>query len=92
MIQPDTPYRKRLLEEVEKVPVEYLPFLLNMLRAFRESVTLKTAEESFRQGWQEALQGETRPVADLWTDKDNTYERNLHRSSQTVRSVVDWLD
>ncbi len=70
MIQPDTPYRKRLLEEVEKVPVEYLPFLLNMLRAFRESVTLKTAEESFRQGWQEALQGETRPVADLWNDAE----------------------
>ena len=71
MIQPDTPYRKRLLEEVEKVPVEYLPFLLNMLRAFRESVTLKTAEESFRQGWQEALQGETRPVAYLWNDAED---------------------
>lgn len=70
MIQPDTPYRKRLLEEVEKVPVEYLPFLLNMLRALRESVTLKPAEESFRQGWQEALRGETRPVADLWNDND----------------------
>ena len=70
MIQPDTSYRKRLLEEVEKVPVEYLPFLLNMLRAFREGVTLKSAEESFRQGWQEALRGETRPVADLWNDND----------------------
>ena len=70
MIQPDTPYRKRLLEEVEKVPVEYLPFLLNMLRAFREGVTLKSAEESFRQGWQEALQGETRPVAYLWNDAE----------------------
>ena len=70
MIQPDTSYRKRLLEEVEKVPVEYLPFLLNMLRAFREGVTLKTAEESFRQGWREAVQGETRPVADLWNDND----------------------
>ena len=31
---------------------------------------LKTAEESFRQGWQEALQGETRPVADLWNDAE----------------------
>ena len=71
MIQPDTPYRKRLLEEVEKVPVEYLPFLLNMLRAFRESVTLKPAEESFRQGWQEALRGETRPVAYLWNDAED---------------------
>ena len=32
---------------------------------------LKTAEESFRQGWQEALQGETRPVADLWNEAED---------------------
>ena len=32
---------------------------------------LKTAEESFRQGWQEALQGETRPVAYLWNDAED---------------------
>ena len=31
---------------------------------------LKTAEESFRQGWQEALQGETRPVAEIWNDNE----------------------
>jgi hypothetical protein len=70
MIQPEVTYRKRVLEEVEKIPIEYLPFLLNMMRAFRESVTLRTAEESFRQGWKEALQGETRPVAELWDDSD----------------------
>ncbi len=70
MIQPDTAYRRRLLEEAEKIPVEYRPFLLDMVRAFRESVTLKTAEGSFRQGWQEALRGETRLVADLWDESD----------------------
>ena len=66
MIQSDTAYRRRLLEEIERIPVEYRPFLLDMVRAFRESVTLETAEESFRQGWQEALRGETQPAADLW--------------------------
>ena len=70
MIQPDAVYRKKLLEEVGKIPVEYRSFLFDMVRAFRESVTLKTVEESFRQGWQETLQGETRPVADLWSDND----------------------
>jgi hypothetical protein len=69
MVQPDARYRK-VVEEVEKIPVEYLPFLLKMLRAFRESITLKTAEDSFRQGWQEALRGETRPVSELWEDLD----------------------
>lgn len=34
----------------------------------RESLTLKPAAESFRQGWQEALCGETRPVSELWED------------------------
>jgi hypothetical protein len=30
----------------------------------------KPAEGSFRQGWQEALRGETRPVSELWEDID----------------------
>jgi hypothetical protein len=61
---------RTVVEEVEKVPEEYLPFLLDIMRAFRESITLKPAEESFRQGWQEALRGETRPVSELWKDID----------------------
>lgn len=61
---------RTVLEEVEKIPPEYLPFLLDMLRAFRESIMLKPAEESFRQGWKEALRGETRPVSELWEDID----------------------
>jgi hypothetical protein len=35
-----------------------------------ESTPLHPAVESFRQGWQEALQGETRPIAELWEDID----------------------
>lgn len=40
------------------------------MRALRGSITLKPAEESFRQGWQEVLRGETRPVSELWEDID----------------------
>jgi hypothetical protein len=69
MVQPNIT-RLSVLEEVEKIPPEYLPFLLEIMRAFRESITLKPAEESFRQGWQEALRGETRPVSELWKDID----------------------
>jgi len=57
-----------VLEEVEKIPAAYLPFLLEMMRAFRESLTLQPATESFQRGWQEALCGETRPVSELWED------------------------
>jgi hypothetical protein len=39
----------KVLAEIDALPEEYLPFLLQMMRAFRESMTL--AAESFRQGW-----------------------------------------
>ncbi len=69
MVRPNATHQA-VLEEVEKIPAEYLPFHLEMMRAFRESITLKPAAESFRQGWQEALRGETRPVSELWADLD----------------------
>ena len=41
-----------------------------MMRALRESIPLTPAELSFRQGWQEALRGDTLPVSELWEDID----------------------
>ena len=46
MTQLNVTYRT-VVEEIEKVPEEYLPFLLEIMRAFRESITLKPAEERF---------------------------------------------
>jgi hypothetical protein len=63
-------YEKRLAREINEVPKEYLPNLLLIVRAFRESVALKSAADSFRQGWKEALAGETRPVSELWEGID----------------------
>jgi hypothetical protein len=63
-------YEKRLAREIKEVPKEYLPNLLLIVRVFRESVALKHAEASFRQGWKEALAGETRPVSELWEGID----------------------
>lgn len=62
--------RDKVLAEIDALPEEYLPFLLTMMRAFRESVTLKSAAESFRQGWCEAQSGMTSPVEDLWDGID----------------------
>ncbi len=59
-------YRKRVVAEVDAVPEEYLPLLLQMVRTYRESVDLKPAAESFQKGWQEAQAGETMPVKHLW--------------------------
>jgi hypothetical protein len=59
-------YRKRVVAEVNAVPDEYLPLLLQMVRSYRESVDLKPAAQSFRKGWQEAQAGETTPIKHLW--------------------------
>jgi len=63
-------YAEQLVREINQMPEEYLPILLEIVRLFRESVTLKPAEASFRQGWKEALAGETMPVSKLWEGID----------------------
>ncbi len=64
-------YTDLLIREIRATPDEYLPNLLNIVRLFRETVTLKPAEDSFRKGWEEALAGDTAPVDELWTDIDS---------------------
>ena len=59
-------YAEQLSSEIAKLPGEYLPNLLQIIRIFRESVTLKTAEESFSEGWKEAMRGEVHSVSELW--------------------------
>lgn len=63
-------YRDQILAEIDKIPAEYFPALIKMMQAFREGVTLPSAEDSFRQGWQEALAGQTQPLSELWEDID----------------------
>lgn len=64
----ESAYRNELLAEIERVPPEYLAPLLKILRAFRESITLPTAAESFKQGWKEAMEGDIHPIDELWLD------------------------
>ena len=63
-------YEKQLIHEVQNIPEEYLPNLVQIVRLFRESIELKPAQASFRQGWKEAMVGETRPVSELWKGID----------------------
>jgi hypothetical protein len=63
-------YEDQLVREIHETPREYWPNLLQLIRLFRESVTLKPADASFRQGWQESMTGQTRPVSELWEGID----------------------
>lgn len=66
----DLTYKQQLQAEIEATPGEYLPALLAIVRLYRQSVSLQPAPDSFRQGWQEALSGQTLPVSELWQDLD----------------------
>ena len=61
-----SPYRRRVIEQVERVPEEYLPALARMVDAFSDSLSLAPAEESVRRGWEEAQRGDVRPISELW--------------------------
>ncbi len=61
-------YEEQLIQEIREMHEEYLPNLIQIVRLFRESVALKPAEVSFRQGWREALADETMQISDLWVD------------------------
>jgi len=63
-------YEEQIMHEIQEMPQEHLPNLLQIVRLFRESVTLKSAEASFRQGWQEAMSGQTSPISELWDGID----------------------
>jgi hypothetical protein len=62
--------QEEILCEIRAIPNEYLPDLLQVVRLYRESVVLKPAEESFREGWRDALRGETIPISELWEGID----------------------
>jgi len=61
---------QQFVREIRGIPDEYLPNLLQIVRLYRDSVALKPAEECFREGWREALSGETIPVSELWKGID----------------------
>jgi hypothetical protein len=61
---------RKFVREIRAIPDEYLPNLLQIVRLYRDSVSLKPAAESFREGWRDAVHGETTPVAALWEGID----------------------
>lgn len=62
-------YLAELENEIHQVPAEFLPMLLSIVKSYRQACVMP-AEDSFKQGWQEAKQGEISPLAELWQDMD----------------------
>ena len=70
MTSNQTPYHEQSLNELRQIPIEHLSSLLTIVRAYRESLSLPLAEESFSRGWEEIAEGKTRPIQELWEDID----------------------
>ena len=68
----DVDYIKQLYDEIEQTPEEYRPLLLRIVHSFREGVTaFPSAEDSFREGWQDVMAGKTHSVDSLWDGIDS---------------------
>lgn len=63
-------YAHKIIHEIEETPEEYLPHILQIVQAFKNATALKSAENSFRQGWKEVKAGKTHPVSELWNGID----------------------
>ena len=72
-------YSKKISEEISETPEEYLPALLAMVRLFRESVTLKPANESFSQGLKEALNNGVGDAVSFLSKQDGADKRHSAR-------------
>ena len=65
---------EQLHAEIEDTPPRYRPLLLRLVHSFRtgieEDEPWPTAEESFREGWEDAKAGRVHPIEELWEGID----------------------
>ena len=67
---PTTTYREELLDELESLPDEYVPFVLQVTRSFKQTLEIRQVEESIRQGLRDIAAGRTYPISTLWDRVD----------------------
>jgi hypothetical protein len=63
-------YRERVLAAIDTLPEEYLPFVLQLVQTLHDTIMLKPAAASLRQGLLEVKQGVTYPIEQLWDGID----------------------
>ena len=82
-----TLYRERVIASIDTRPDEYLPFVPQRVHALRESVILKPAAESLRQGWDEARQGMAYPAEESWEGIDVRMRRPANPRALRRRAI-----
>ena len=79
---------EQLMQEIEQTPQEYLPNLLQLVRLFRESVTLNPAETSLCEGWQEISTKETLPISQLREEIHKNYVLDENQQPIAVQILI----
>ena len=63
-------FTQQLHQEIEKTPEEFHPLLFRIVHSFREGVTLPSAQESFKEAWQDVKNDNLHSVETLWDNMD----------------------
>ncbi len=64
-------YSEAFESKLQGIPVEYMPALLKIVDAFRETVSQKDLEISIQRSFEDAQSGKTFPVSTLWDAMDD---------------------
>ncbi len=83
--------RNQVAKEIDRIPAEYLPAVLQVVRAFREDVTFKTAEASFQKGSQEGVDGDTHPVSKLRRTAADVFNEVGPWEGESAQELTDLL-
>jgi len=71
MTQRTENYTEQLVAEIQMVPEEYMPALIDMIHAFRAGVIQKSFEEELQDSFRDAKSGKTFPINTLWDGIDH---------------------
>ncbi len=80
-------YRGQVQQELDLIPEEFFPSLLKMIQDLRKDAAFPTAEEGFRQAWQEAMTGQTSPISELWERLVQENESMDEKDTQMLMSI-----
>jgi hypothetical protein len=65
--------------------------IVDMTRLFCEDLNLKPADESFVQGWKEAVNDESLPVEQLWEEVESSREwKNLSSTDESTKKRLSY--
>ena len=60
-----------LLNEVNDIPNEYFPQLIQIIHSYKEAVIKKNQVDRFSQSFEDAVLNKTKAVSTLWEDIDD---------------------